>query len=251
MPDKQLISDNFSASAAGYDRHAVMQKKMADRLFETIVDFNLQLKTILDIGCGTGYLTEKLAEHFPEAQVEGVDIAPGMIAVAEKIKRENLIFSVGDGEAVAGQDYDLVVANAALQWMSLEKTFARVASLLKPGGYFLFTTFGPRTLIELKESGFNVNDFPGTVEIKQLLKPDFHTVFLATEIEHEQFPGVKELIYYLIELGAQSSVRGKLFRPSAFRHYKEKYGTKDGVRASFELIYGVFRRLKGTTKSQK
>ena len=242
MPDKKLISENFSASAAGYDLHAVMQKKMADRLFEILLNYDLNLSTILDIGCGTGYLAKKLAERFPAARVTGIDIAPGMIAIAERLKLENLFFAVGDGEDVTGQDYDLVVANAALQWMSLEKTFARVASLLKPRGHFLFTTFGPQTLIELKQSGFNVNHFPETSEIEELLKADFHTVFLATELEHEEFPGVKELIYYLIGLGAQASVRGNLFRPSAFRHYKEKYGTKDGVNASFELIYGVFRK---------
>ena len=52
QPDKQLISENFSASAVSYDRHAVLQKKMADRLFEILLNYDLNLSTILDIGCG-------------------------------------------------------------------------------------------------------------------------------------------------------------------------------------------------------
>ncbi|MBN3033740.1 MAG: malonyl-ACP O-methyltransferase BioC [Candidatus Saganbacteria bacterium] len=243
MLDKNLIGKNFSASAAGYDQHAQMQKTMADRLFEILLNYELQLNTVLDIGCGTGYLTRKLAERFPHARIEGIDIAPGMIAIAEKIKLDNLVFMVGDGENLTGQDYDLVVANAALQWMSLERTFDRVACLLRPDGHFLFTTFGPRTLIELKESGFNVNEFPRTNEIEQLLKAEFDTVFLATEVEPQHFPSVKDLVYYLIRLGAQTSSQEKLFRPEAFRHYKERYSDgRGGVSASFELIYGVFRR---------
>jgi malonyl-CoA O-methyltransferase len=174
--------------------------------------------------------------------VEGIDIAPGMIAVAEKQKRHNLSFAVADGEEVVGNDYDLVVSNASLQWMSIEKTFARVASILKPNGLFLFTTFGPKTLIELKECGFRVNEFPDTIAIEQLLKPDFHNVFLASQVFHEEFPGVKELIYYLKELGAQTSDESAAFSPSAFRQYKERYSTPDGVSASFEPIYGVFKK---------
>jgi malonyl-CoA O-methyltransferase len=243
MPDKELISKNFSASAADYDRHSLMQREMADKLLSLLPPYLIPLTKILDLGCGTGYLTAKLAERFPSASVEGIDLAPGMIAEAEKRKRENLFFEVGDGEEIVGQDYDLVVSNASLQWMMIEKTFARVAGLLKPGGYFLFTTFGPKTLIELKESGFSVNDFPDTVAIEQLLKPDFHNVFLAAQVVHEQFPGVKELIYSLKELGAQATDGGEAFTPSAFRQYKEKYGDEEGVTASFELIYGVFRRL--------
>jgi malonyl-CoA O-methyltransferase len=241
MPDKQLISQNFSASAAGYDRHSIMQRDMADRLFSLLPEKYSPSK-IIDLGCGTGYLTAKLAEQFPAARVEGIDIAPGMIAVAEKQQHNNLSFKVGDGEEAFGSDYDLVVSNASLQWMSIEKTFTRVVALLKPGGLFVFTTFGPKTLIELKECGFRVNEFPDTIAIEQLLKPDFHNVFLASQVYREEFPGVKELIYYLKELGAQTSNEGETFSPSSFRRYKERYSIPEGVSASFEPIYGVFRR---------
>lgn len=242
MPDKELISRNFSASAADYDQHALMQKEMADKLFSLLPTDNLQPTTILDIGCGTGYLTEKLAEKYPLARVEGIDIAPGMIDEARKRARANLSFRVEDGEEVRGVGYDLVVSSSSFQWMAVGKAFARVASLLSPEGYFLFTTFGPKTLVELKECGFSVNTFPDTIEIEQLLKPSFHNVFLASQVVHEQFPGVKELVYYLKELGAQAADAGEPFSPSAFRQYKERYGNEAGVSASFERIYGVFRK---------
>ncbi len=241
MPDKELISRNFSASAAEYDRHAVMQQEMADRLFSLLPE-GLAPTKIVDLGCGTGYLTAKLAEEFPRARVEGIDLAPGMIAEAKNRERSNLSFKVGDGEEVSGEGYDLVVSSSSFQWMAVEKAFARVAALLRPEGYFLFTTFGPQTLRELKEAGFSVNSFPDTIELEQLLKPDFQNIFLASQVVHEQFPGVKELIYSLKELGAQAADPGGAFSPAAFRRYKELYAGEEGVTASFELIYGVFRR---------
>ncbi|MDD5593590.1 MAG: methyltransferase domain-containing protein [Candidatus Margulisbacteria bacterium] len=244
MLAKRLISANFSRSAAQYDRHAVMQREMADELFSLLTTFDLQLTTILDIGCGTGYLTKKLAERFPAARVEGIDIAPGMIEEAGKQKRDNLSFKVGDGEEVWGVgEYDLVVSNASLQWMSVEQVFARVRERLKPGGLFLFTTFGPKTLMELKECGFRVNEFPDTIMIEQLLKPHFRNVFLAALMSREKFHSVKELIYYLKELGAAAADGEGQFQLSSFRKYKESYGDEDGISASFELIYGVFEKL--------
>ena len=250
MLDKQLISRNFSLSAQHYDEHAIMQREMADRLFSLLTTYDLQLTTILDIGCGTGYLTGKLAERFPSARVEGIDIAPGMIEVANKLKRENITFKIGDGEDIRGVgdevwgmgEYDLIVSNASLQWMSVEKVFASVAKLLKPGGLLVFSTFGPKTLSELKECGFKVNEFPDTIAIEGLTKPNFQNIFLASQVSREKFGDVKELVYHLKELGAQTSAGENKFTPAAFRAYKQKYGSQDGIAASFELVYGVFRR---------
>ena len=241
MPDKELISRNFSASAADYDRHALLQKEMADRLFSLLPE-NFSPAKIIDLGCGTGYLTAKLAGEFPRARVEGIDLAPGMIDEAKKRSLPNLSFRLGDGEEIEDKGYDLVVSSSSFQWMAIGKAFARVAALLQPEGYFLFTTFGPQTLKELKEVGFSVNSFPDTIEIEQLLKPDFENLFLASQVRREDFPGVKELIYYLKELGAQTAEPGGHFSPAAFRRYKERYGNDEGVTASFELIYGVFRK---------
>jgi malonyl-CoA O-methyltransferase len=249
MLDKQLISRNFSRSAGHYDEHAVLQREMADDLFSLLTTYSLELKAILDIGCGTGYLTRKLAEHYPAARIEGIDIAPGMIEAANKYQLNNLSFKVEDGERMEEKEgeggegiYDLVASNASLQWMSVEKVFANVAKLLKPGGLFVFSTFGPKTLRELKESGFRVNEFPDTIAIEQLLKPAFVNIFLASRVSREKFKGVKELIYHLKELGAQTAGAGEKFQPSAFKKYREKYGGADGISASFELIYGLFKR---------
>ena len=55
---------------------------MSDILIEFMLENNkdsIKIKNILEIGCGTGYLTRALIELFPSAHITAVDIAPGMI----------------------------------------------------------------------------------------------------------------------------------------------------------------------------
>jgi trans-aconitate methyltransferase len=89
---------------------------------------------ILDLGCGDGALTEKIAAA--DAWVVGVDAAPDMVAAA---RRRGL-----DARVMAGQDldfknsFDAVFSNAALHWMRPpEKVLAGVWRALKPGGRFV------------------------------------------------------------------------------------------------------------------
>jgi len=238
MLDKQQISENFSRSARDYDRHALLQKVMADDLLAKLRGLNP--KAVLDIGCGTGYLTRKLAEMFPRAEVLGIDIASGMIEVANRQKRSNLLFSVGDGEGVKGRGkYDLVVSNASLQWMNAEKVFRGVHKILKPGGQFAFTTFGPRTLRELKESGFRVNHFLSAEELKQIIGTKFAAMSVQSSIAGQKFKSVKELICHFKEIGANATHPGNKVDMEAFRKYREKFGGKEFVPVSYEVICGL------------
>lgn len=235
MLDKRIISRNFSQSARDYDKHAVLQKEMADRLLSLLPE--IDPRKILDIGCGTGYLTKKLADRFPKAEIIGIDIAPGMIEVAEKQKRGNLSFRVGDGEETEGNnEYDLVISNASLQWMDVKKVFFCVAEILEQKGVFAFTTFGPKTLRELKECGFRVNDFPAVEELEKQLKPNFNNIFLASQIVRQTFKSIRDLIYHLKELGAQTTDRDNRVNFPVFKR-------KGEVIATFEKIFAIMYKL--------
>ena len=89
---------------------------------------------ILDLGCGDGVLTEKIANA--GATLVAVDAAPDMVAAAQA---RGL-----DARVVAGQDlnfdavFDAVFSNAALHWMRPpEKVLTRVFRAVKPGGRFV------------------------------------------------------------------------------------------------------------------
>jgi trans-aconitate 2-methyltransferase len=72
---------------------------------------------VVDLGCGTGELTARLAELLPDSDVVGIDSSAEMLARADEYVRPGLRFEQRSIEDVAGS-YDLVFSHAALQWVS-------------------------------------------------------------------------------------------------------------------------------------
>jgi trans-aconitate methyltransferase len=91
---------------------------------------------ILDLGCGTGHLTQAIAER--GARVTGLDSSPAMIGQARQ-NFPSLRFVLGNGTEMAfNQEFDGVFSNAALHWMPQAALVANgVARALKPGGRFV------------------------------------------------------------------------------------------------------------------
>jgi trans-aconitate methyltransferase len=89
---------------------------------------------VLDLGCGDGVLTERIAAA--GAEVIGVDASPAMVEAA---RARGLDARVADGQALAfGPEFDAAFSNAALHWMLEPAAVAAgVFAALKPGGRFV------------------------------------------------------------------------------------------------------------------
>lgn len=89
---------------------------------------------VVDLGCGTGELTRRLADLLPDSDVLGIDNSPEMLTRAEALARPGLRFERQSIEAVEGE-WDLVFSHAALQWVDdHDALIPRVFRLLAPGG---------------------------------------------------------------------------------------------------------------------
>ena len=88
-----------------------------------------------DLGCGPGNSTEVLLARFPGAEVEGVDSSPDMIAAA-RARLPGVRFTLGDlAEWRGAGAYDLLLANAVLQWLpDHDRLLPALAARLAPGG---------------------------------------------------------------------------------------------------------------------
>jgi SAM-dependent methyltransferase len=93
-----------------------------------------QPRRVLDLGTGTGFVAKALAERFPEAQLLGIDLSPGMIEEARRMLPADLAgrvsFEVGDAAALACPDgaFDLVVLSNMIPF------FAELARVTAPEG---------------------------------------------------------------------------------------------------------------------
>src|SRR2546421_8753428 len=77
-----------------------------------LIDRRPRMK-VIDLGCGTGELTEKLSSLLPESSVVGLDSSPDML---KKAKIPTIQKSI---EQFAGDNdqYDLIFSHAALHWI--------------------------------------------------------------------------------------------------------------------------------------
>lgn len=109
---------------------------------------------VIDLGCGTGELTRRLADLLPSSEVLGIDSSPQMLDRAADQARPGLRFEKVLIEEVSGQ-WDLVFSHAAIQWVEdHERLVPRLMGLLAPEGQLavqLPSNWGYRTHTILRE----------------------------------------------------------------------------------------------------
>ena len=238
--NKQTIKNNFSKSAASYDQYADLQRQMMGKVLSLV---DKEYPAILDLGCGTGVLAGMLAEKFSASRIVGIDFAPGMVEYAKKIfNAPNVSFSVDDAENLSFKtaEFDLVVSSAALQWMDYKEGIKEAARVLKQGGKFVFATFGPKTLQELRKTGLSVNDFPAQNELEEILGIYFKNINLQTEVVMHKYSTIYDLFKYLKAIGARyhasSKDKGLLTRK---RFLSLLPFAKTNIEVSYEILYGA------------
>ncbi|MFW6090682.1 MAG: class I SAM-dependent methyltransferase [Actinomycetota bacterium] len=98
---------------------------------------------VVDLGCGSGEFTARLAAMVPDGRVIGVEPDPSMLEAASRHAAPNLEFRQATAErldeVVAESSADLVVSRAVLHWLPVDSyphCFDAVFRVLRPGGWF-------------------------------------------------------------------------------------------------------------------
>ncbi|MEJ8568157.1 methyltransferase domain-containing protein [Elongatibacter sediminis] len=147
----------FERLADAYDRHAVLEREVGDRLLERAGFQRREPERILDLGCGTGYGAEALKRRYRKAEVVAVDFSPAMCErtrVRSRMLRP-LRLVCGDFHALplASRTMDLIFANLGFQWSGdLPALFNGLRRVIRPGGLLLFSCLGPVSLRELRQA---------------------------------------------------------------------------------------------------
>jgi malonyl-CoA O-methyltransferase len=156
--DRRRLQHNFGRAAAGYAEVAVLQREIESRLLEQLeVLGDKRPSRVLDVGSGPGRASGVMKGRWPKAEVIALDIAlPMLRQVAghsrflRPIKR---VCAEASHLPLADDSVDLVFSNLCLQWVpDLPAALAEFRRVLRQDGLLLFSTFGPDTLVELREA---------------------------------------------------------------------------------------------------
>ncbi|GAM08061.1 malonyl-[acyl-carrier protein] O-methyltransferase [Geobacter sp. OR-1] len=269
--DRLKVRRSFDAQAHEYDRHAVVQKRVIDRIVRLLPP-DISPGLILDIGSGTGALLQRMAARYAESRLMGLDMAFGMgVAARDRLAGNSRVqFVTADAEHLPFSDgsFDLVLSTSTFQWLErLEPAFMELRRVLQPEGRFCFALFGEQTLFELRDSyraalakegkgspdrthRFKSSDNVATA----LAVAGLELEYLVSELEVDHYPDVPHLLRSIRRIGAGNAAPGSSRGLSERRvmlgmmaEYQRVFGGDGRIPATYEVIYGVVRKKSAAT----
>jgi SAM-dependent methyltransferase len=200
---------SFAVSGDAYDR---FMGRYSRRLAPVFADFaGVEAgQRVLDVGCGSGVLTEELAGRVGAEQVSGVDPSPLLAACAERVPGAEL--KQGKAEALPWLDdsFDAAVAQLVIHFMDDPAAgVTEMARVTRPGGVVAASSW----------------DFAGGM---QMLKIYWET---ARELDHDlsgesrSFGNLEQLEALWRELGLEGIQAGPLEVSAGYEDFDELWGT--------------------------
>ena len=255
--DKNKVAQSFGAAAMHYEKVAVLQKLVAERLLERLGVVKIRPDRVLDLGAGTGRLANGMKKKYRGAKLLQLDLALDMLRYSKNrttglFNKQAFLCADAEQIPVADNSIDLVCSNLMLQWCNdIDAVFAHVNRALKPEGLFMFSTFGPDTLIELRNSwavaddGVHVNNFIDMHDIGDaLVRAGFEQPVMEVETFTLTYDDVRALMVDLKQLGAHNVSQGRRRSMTGKNKLKTMQSAYEALRvegklpATFEVVYG-------------
>lgn len=194
--NKELINSRFAKTLSSYDENAKIQKRMAQKLIDFLP--SKSFNSILEIGCGTGFLTKKAVEKLEFKNYKAVDIvgecAPYIMDINPDIEFINA--DIENQINRFEENFDLIISNAALQWTdNFEKIIKNLHSKLNPNGILLFSTFGKENFREIYHVIGTTLKYHSTIELNMMFS--LFSPHIEEEIHIMSFSSPKEVLKHL------------------------------------------------------
>jgi malonyl-CoA O-methyltransferase len=250
------VSQSFDRAAPTYEQWNRLQKMVEENLLERLLCLKMTPQHILDVGAGAGGLTYLLSQQYKEARVYGIDISIKMLQTAgKKVSRDDFTPICSDAAflPIASNSIDLIVSNLMLQWcQDIQTVFVEFARVLKTDGSLFFSSLGPDTLKELRDSwatvddGSHVNHFIDMHHYGDaLLQAGLRDPVIDVDRLELDYRDVNQLMRELKHIGARNitesrsrSLMGKGKFKQMLAAYQQ-YLTKEGfLPATYEVVYG-------------
>ena len=211
----EQIEKQFDRAAPTYDSVASLQRQMADQLLARLpTSFEGPL---VDLGCGTGDLLQKLSHRTSVSNLTGVDISSAMLHQTQlRVPQARVIKADLTSLPCEDESFKWIVSNAAIQWCDSASVFSEMRRILRPDGQAFVSTFGPNTMTQWRATlasvpgGDRVHSFRSAEQLTAQLKAaGFNSVESKTETIDIQFDSVSVMFDSVRKLGATNARRDR------------------------------------------
>jgi len=245
------IKRAFGSSCDTYDQSCDIQRMVAEHLASKIEG---DYANILEIGCGTGIFTEKLAEKYPDNRVVCIDIAHSLMKEAKEKYPENFyICGDGDNLPLSDKKFDLISSSSALQWFqNPEKFISEMIAQLEYGGQLALSIFVEGTFVEMSILK-NMTGFGSVYDLRA--DSDYIDIFkrLGVDAQFETkeyvlwFDSVKSFLKKQKGTGATFTGATSFTSKTAYKKflelYPELFGDEQGkIPVTYKIQYITFEK---------
>ena len=245
--NKELIKKRFSKKLDSYNKNAIVQKRMAERMI-SMIDFeninSFSDASVLELGCGTGFLTALVANRIQFKNYVAIDIVPECEAYIKNINAR-ITFVPSDIESYMNnseEKYDLIISNAVFQWLeNLPDILNNLAKRLKPNGQFVFTTFGTRNFKEIKTVLGKTLHYLPKQELAEMLV-HFDTV-IEEDVKIITFDSPKDILRHIQSTGV-NALSKEVWTKGDLKIFEKKYNDvcKNNPILTYNPIYVVLKQ---------
>lgn len=248
--NKEAVKDGFSGCFDTYSTEAVVQKHIAVRLTNLMgKHMVLEPKQAVEVGCGSGFLTEQMLGDYPFTSWLHNDITPSSEAfvdlIARKYHAKSCQFVVADAETMLlPSGIDLFVSSSAVQWFSnIDGFLKRLAESMNRGGVVAISTFGLQNLCQVRELTGNGLCYHTAEHLQKMASQYFEVLELHEEQTSIHFEQPVDVLRHIKLTGVNGAFRqcwtkGKL---ASFSEGYEAFKTEKGYPLTYHPIYLVAR----------
>ena len=253
--DASAVKRSRHRARDSYAKAAVVQHAIADSLLQRCQILKKIPQNILQIGTQDSYLADKLKKLYPDSHVTQVNI------IQDSTDNKQDIFlnfnaednSLNEKIILENESFDLIISNLYLHWLdSPKQAVASWRSLLKKNGSLLFSTLGPDSLCELRQSFAAIDDLEHVHQFVDmhiigdwLLAAGYTDPVMDVDRWRLTYSKLSQLFADLKNTGTQCALAGRtqhLYSKKKWQqmiaNYKLKADSNGLLPATLEVVFG-------------
>ncbi len=240
--DKDLVTQRFKSVINKYSKNAVIQKEMAERLVNmSLFYLSGSEPDMLELGCGTGILTKEIVQRYTFQRYTANDLVrefePLIADVCRTCSHAEFSFIAGDAEHIdITHKQDVIWSGATIQWITdLESLFSRIRKMLKPKGYFIFSSFERYNYFQIKQLTGNGIQYKRLTDVLEIAAKNFRIEDYQVWQEDVWFDSPRDVLKHIQDTGV-NAVKCEKWTKTKLTEFTEGYEKFKGA-LGYPLTY--------------